>query len=180
MCATARLSMWSMLRSTRWEEMLLMCLFPSSTQLNNGAGAEDSDSGEFYKPKRKRKHLLRRTGKILAISDSSQQRSQENKGCTRSDARMIQHTMWLLQRNEFFFVTLRSFLKSVMSENTKLQKHGFVWSLASVYLWLCFHKSTCPRYGDWKPATGAATGSSVMARTVVTNTKRKDLYSRCR
>lgn len=44
--------------------MLLMHSFPSSTQLNNGAGAEDSDSDEFYKPKRKHKHSLRRTGDI--------------------------------------------------------------------------------------------------------------------
>lgn len=44
--------------------MLLTRLFPSSTQLNSGGGAEDSDSDEFYKPKRKHKHSLRRTGDL--------------------------------------------------------------------------------------------------------------------
>ena len=44
--------------------MFLTHLFPSSTQLNNGAVAEDSDSDEFYQPKRKHKHSLRRTGDI--------------------------------------------------------------------------------------------------------------------
>lgn len=44
--------------------MLLMHLFPSSTQLNNDAGAEDSDSDEFYKPKRKHKPSLRHTGDL--------------------------------------------------------------------------------------------------------------------
>lgn len=77
-----------------------------------------------------------------------------------------------------------------MAENTKLgtlswifrqlQKHSFVYSIANSYLWLCFPQSTCPQYGDWKPAAGAATGSSMTARTMVTNTKGKNVYLDCR
>lgn len=117
--------------STRWVEMLLMHLSPSSTQLNNGAGAEESDSDQFYKPKKKRKQSLRHTGDSFQREPSHQKSpattGKESLDCeavTRFHARIIQCDCC---RDAFWF-----FIVAILSNDWKPKVRNWQSDLSAV------------------------------------------------